>query len=114
MAAGPDDLGNTDLTRLGEILRDHLCQVCGELLAGDVVAVFDLRPHMADLIDRPRQGFCHDRPCYRLAAAHCPFLANPSDYRMVRMPSAEVPDLVGGVVSVPLEVQERYKVPHRS
>lgn len=110
VASGPHDLGSTDLVRWGEIVRDRLCQVCGEALVGDVVAVFDLRPHMTAVLDRPRQGFSHDRPCFRLALAHCPFLANSSHYRVVRMPLEEVPDPVDGVLSVPLEVQEQYEV----
>ena len=110
VASGPDDLGNANDTRVGEVIGGALCQVCGEPLTGDVVAVFDLRPHMAALLDRPRQGFSHDRPCYRLAAAHCPFLADPTSYRVIRMPVAEMPELVSGILTIPVEVQLRYEV----
>ena len=46
VASGPDDLGVANDTRVGEVIGGALCQVCGEPLIGDVVAVFDLRPQM--------------------------------------------------------------------
>lgn len=96
--------------RQGEIILGRLCQVCGEPLTGDVVAVFDLRPHMKDLIDRPRQGFSHAEPCFRLASVHCPFLAARDKYRVIRMPLADAPHAVRGILTIPPEDQLRYEV----
>jgi len=90
VAFGPNTLGKANLSRLGEVLRDRLCQVCG--LPIDWPALVVLRTDdptswpNGHLLDGP----VHLRECGRLAFANCPFLKRRTGIELLKVEAVDV------------------------
>ena len=109
VALGPDDLGAADATRLGEVYRDNLCQVCGLLIERPALIV--LRT------DNPEwwpdgqvlDGLIHPQECGPLAFRSCPYLLRRQGFEVLRVGPDDV-DAVHGHLTVVKE-HESLRVP---
>jgi hypothetical protein len=85
IAPDGDHLGDKHFGRLGEVLLDQLCQVCGGPVALAVVHR-EGQVHLERILD----GMLHE-DCARLAFDYCPALRRWEALALFRVPVGELP-----------------------
>ena len=86
-------MGTANLRRLGEVLLDDLCQVCGLPIEWPALIVLRLDDPEWWPDGRVLQGLIHEEECGPLAFEHCPYLLTRQGFEILRVG----PDDVGRV-----------------
>jgi hypothetical protein len=83
VAAASDRLGKADLMRVGETLRDGLCQICGLVIEWPAYVVVKTDEPEWWPNGRLLQGPIHTKACAPLAFGLCPYLLARQGYELL-------------------------------
>ena len=109
VAAGPDNLGDTDPDRIGEVLLRDLCQVCGLSIEWPAVIVIRVNDPEWWPDGQELDGLIHQQECAPLAFSHCPYLVKQQGFEVFRVGRDDV-GVVDGRLTV-LADRENLRVP---
>lgn len=113
VAANPEELGEADTWRVGEVERDRLCQVCGLPITWPALVVFSLDDRENWPEGRILDGLIHQSKCAPLAFGHCPYLRRRHGYELLRVGAGDVgPSLDGHLTGTSDRKRLRLGVEH--
>ena len=98
----PDELGGMSLLRLGEVLANHLCQVCGDKIENYAYAI--VRSEPPGFEERIFNGLLH-AACARLSFRWCPNLRAWKHMKMFEVRVSELPTGPDGAPTFPVSRQ---------